>query len=402
MQSSALRNRNFQVYFAGTTVSLHGVWIYRVALGWLAWELTHSEFWVGVVAFTQFAPTVVFAPIFGVLADRFDRRAASILVSSLSFINMTLMALLAFRGSIDVYVLIVLSLMQGTLDGAYAPLRMALVPNLVDTTQRHSAIALTSVAHNLSRFIGPAIAGPIIAIWGVGVAFAVNGITYLAQVAAMSIVTLYSTGAADREPKHPWVELVDGARYVIGHETIRLLLLLSIVRCLAGRGSLEMLPAFADGVFNGGAAALAVLTSAIGGGAIFVGIVLSFGTHWLTTSVIRWGIVVSGVFTVLLGMVDRMLFAVPVVAVLGALLSLGGVGSQILIQTQVDEEMRGRVSSFWGAIVFGGTSLGALLVGAAAHAIGLQPAVIGAGVLCALVIGLGARPRAPDRSPEEA
>ena len=78
MRTSALSNRDYRIDLAGSTISLHGLWIYRVALGWFAWELTGSEFWVGIVAFTQFAPAVVFGPIFGVLADRFDRRKASI------------------------------------------------------------------------------------------------------------------------------------------------------------------------------------------------------------------------------------------------------------------------------------------------------------------------------------
>ena len=87
MTSAALRNRNFRIYLSGSTVSLHGLWIYRVALGWYAWQLTGSELWVGIVAFTQFAPAVIFGPLFGVLADRFDRRKASILINTTSVFN---------------------------------------------------------------------------------------------------------------------------------------------------------------------------------------------------------------------------------------------------------------------------------------------------------------------------
>jgi MFS family permease len=388
MTSSALSNRNYRIFLTGATISLHGLWVYRVALGWFAWQLTHSELWVGVVAFTQFAPTVVFSPIFGVLADRFDRRAASMLANTLSFANMQLLGWLAFRGSVDINVLVLLSLMQGTLDGAYAPMRLAIVPNLVRDEQRQSAIALTSVAFNLSRFIGPALAGPVIAFWGVGAAFSINAFSYLAMVAAMAMINLDPSAA--KEHQHPWLELKEGARYVLGHPTIRALLLLSLLRSALARGALEMLPAFADDVYGRGAAALSMLTSATGVGAVAVGIAMSFGTSWLTTRIIRADILFAGLFIVVLSLIDTLGVALPVVVILGALLSFGGVGSQILIQTLVDEHVRGRVSSFWGVVVFGGTAIGAPVIGAAAHLFGLQLAVGASGALCVLAIVGGA------------
>jgi len=392
MSSSALSNRNFVNYIVGATISLHGVWIYRVALGWFAWELTHSEFWVGVIAFTQFAPSFILAPIFGVFADRFDRRRSAILLNLLSFCNQLLLGVLAWQGLVDIYLLAALSLVQGMFDGAHAPVRMAIVPNLVDEDQLPNAIAFTSVAFNLSRFIGPALAGLVIATWDVGAGFAINGVSYLAYVVSLATIEIRPRRQG-RVRKHPWHELLDGARYVLGHATIRALLVLSLVRCVLGRGSLEMLPAFADGVFEGGARALAIMTSAVGGGAIVAGLVLSRGTSWLTMKVIRIEIIAGGLFIALLGVVENFAMALPIVAILGTLLSLGGVGSQILIQTLVDDDVRGRVSSFWGAIVFGGTSLGALLIGAAAHAFGLQHAVLAAGLLTALIIVAATRSR---------
>ena len=124
MHTSALQNRNFLVYLIGNTISLHGLWIYRVALGWSAWALTGSEFWVGVVAFTQFFPVMLFGPFFGVLADRFDRRRASLLINSISVANMLVLALLASSGSFNIYTLASLAFVQGVLDGAHMPVRM--------------------------------------------------------------------------------------------------------------------------------------------------------------------------------------------------------------------------------------------------------------------------------------
>ena len=386
---SPFKTRNFLTYFAGSTVSLLGLWVYRVALGWFAWQLSKSELWVGIVAFTQFAPAVLFGPIFGVLADRFDRRAASILINSLSVINMFALVLLTNLGYMDIRILALLALMQGILDGAHAPVRMSIVPNLVQHEQLQSAIAWTSIAFNLSRFVGPAIAGFVIAVWGVAIAFLINGVSYLAYIAALAVVRL-NPSAAKGARKHPWEELVDGARYAFTHQTIRSLLLLAAMGSVFGRGALEMLPAFADAVYARGAAGLAIMTSAIGGGAVITGFVLSRSTGWLTPRAIRYAVFGAGLLTAFLGTTGDFRLAVGVVACMGVALSLSGVGSQILIQSLVDDELRGRVSSFWGMIAFGGTSLGSLVIGAAAKFWGLQPTVALTGALCSVVaIGSG-------------
>lgn len=380
---SALGNRNYLVFLAGHTVSLHGLWIYRVALGWYAWELSRSELWVGIVAATQFAPAVVFGPIFGVLADRFDRRAASILINSVSVVNMLVLGLLTSLGYMDIRVLALLSLMQGILDGAHAPVRMSVVPNLVKRSELQNAIAIGSVAFNLSRFVGPAIAGIVIAVFGVATAFVVNGLSYIAFIASMVAVTLNPSSSNRDERKHPWQELLDGARYVVHHRTIRGLLVVAAVVSVFGRGALEMLPAFADDVFRRGAAALATLTSAIGAGAIVVGIVMARGTRWLRVRTIHAALFAAGSLVALFGATDNFAAAVVIVTLLGVTLSLCGIGSQILIQTRVDDEVRGRVSSFWSTIALGGTSLGSLLIGGAAHYFGLQASVVAAGLLSA-------------------
>ncbi len=390
MSHSALRNRNFLIYLSGSTVSLHGLWIYRVALGWYAWQLSGSEFWVGIVAFTQFAPAVIFGPLFGVLADRFDRRKASMLINTASVLNMFVLSSLTFLGKVDIGVLVATSLVQGTLDGAHTPVRMSLVPSIVNREQLHSAIASNSIAFNVSRFVGPAIAGLIIATWGVGAAFAVNSVTYLAIIGAVMLIQLNPGSQRSKQPGDLWSELLDGVRYVLGHQTIRSLLITVAVASVFGRGALEMLPAFADAVFKGGASALAILTSAVGAGAIVTGLVLSRNAEWLDRKMLRVAVVAAGLLIVVFGGRDEFWLAVPVMTLLGVILSLVGVGSQILIQTLVDEEVRGRVSSLWGMIAFGGTAIDSLVVGSGSAIFGLQLTVVVTGLLCAAVALLSA------------
>jgi MFS family permease len=385
VSTSALSSRNFLIYLTGTTISLHGLWIYRVALGWFTWELTGSELWVGIVAFTQFGPGVVFGPIFGVLADRFDRRKTSIIINILCVINMVCLGVFTAFGYVDIYVLVTQSLIQGSLDGAHAPIRMTIVPNLVEKIQLQSAIATASISFNLSRFVGPAIAGLIIATFGVATAFLVNGFSYLAYIIAISIVELRPAAARPVLPTNVWTEMLDGIRYVVRHRTIRGLLVVVAVASVFGRGTLEMMPAFADEVFQRGSSGLAILTSAMGVGAVLMGLVLTRGTEWLNSRVVKMSVVIAGFLVVAFASIDSLWLAVPIVVGLGIILSVCGVGSQILIQTLVEDEVRGRVSSFWGMLAFGGTALGSLIIGTSASMFGLQLTVIAAGLLCSTV-----------------
>ena len=383
---SALRSKNYLIYLIGSTISLHGLWVYRVALGWFAWELSHSELWVGIVAFTQFAPAVVFGPAFGVLADRFDRRLASVFINSISVVNMMLLALLTYLGNVDIVVLSVLSLSQGMLDGAHMPVRMAIVPNLVNREQLQNAIAITSISFNVSRFVGPALAGAIIATVGVASAFFLNGLTYVGLIIAMLVVRLNPAAERQKRQRDVWQELTEGVRYVFRHQSIRAVLMIIAVASVFGRGALEMMPAFADAVFERGSVGLAILTSAIGAGAIVSGLILSRGTHWLNVGVIRLSAGVGGILIAGLGVVGDFWAATAIVAALGVILSMCGVGSQILIQTMVDDEVRGRVSSIWGMVAFGGTAIGGLIVGTAASAWGLENTVIVTGGLCTVAV----------------
>ena len=382
--SSALSSRNFLIYLIGSTVSLHGLWVYRVALGWFAWQLTGSEFWVGIISFTQFAPAVLFGPVFGVLADRVDRRVASIVINCGSSLNMLALGTLATLGLVDIAVLTALSLIQGALDGAHTPVRMTLVPNLVSKEQLQSAIASTSISFNVSRLVGPAIAGVVIATLGVSAAFIINGISYLAIVAAVFFVRLRPLASRQKKPGDVWSELLDGVRYVRDHKTIRGLLIMIAVGSVFGRGALEMLPAFADAVLQRGSAGLAILTSVMGFGAVVTGLILARTTHWLHIGVVRLSVVASGILIAGFGANSTFWVAVPLVTVLGVFLSLGGVGSQILLQGLVDEEVRGRVSSLWGMIAFGGVAVGGLVVGTASAAFGLQNTVVVGGLLCSV------------------
>ena len=383
--ASALSNRNYVVYLAGNIVSLHGLWVYRVALGWQAWQLTESEFWVGVVAFAQFFPMVALGPVFGVLADRFDRRRASILINSTSTLVMVLLAGLTIAGLVDIYALFALALLQGVADGAHLPVRLALIPALVPRHQLQSAMAINSVAFNLSRFVGPAIAGILIATLGVAAAFAFNAVSYLAILAALVVVRTPPFRRSEEGSGHVWGELKDGVGYVLERTPLRQLLGLQAMASFFGRGPLELLPAFAESVFSRGSTGLAILTAAAGAGAVGSGVIISRGLLRLRIRYLAIGIAVVGCLIVILGVLRSFWLGVATVAALGFKLTLCGVGAQVLLQTLIDDSVRGRVSSLWGITAFGGTAFGGLIVGAVASNFGLSRATLAVGILCMLL-----------------
>ncbi len=385
MSDSALSNRSFLIYLLGNTISLHGLWVYRLAQGWLAWQLTESEFWVGAVAFTQYFPVLLLSPLFGVLADRFDRRAALVFVHSVSMVNMILLTLLTAFGKVDIYILCLLSLMQGISDSALTPARLALIPNLVPRHQLQSAVALNSVSFNVSRFVGPAIAGVLIAFFGLTSAFAFNAITYLAVLAALFTVKLLPAQERAESRGNVWAEMKDGIFYALAHPSIRPLFIVISVSAILGRGPLELLPAIVDLIFARGSSGLATLTSAAGAGAIVAGLLLARGKLSLRVETVAAGIVVVGILVVLLGLLKHFWLAVGVVALLGFSLSFSGVGSQILLQNAADDQFRGRVSSFWALITFGGTAVGGLAVGGFSSLWGLSATTVTSGASCALL-----------------
>ncbi len=381
-QRSALRNRNFRIYFAGAVVSLHGLWVFRVALAWYAWQLTESESWVGIIAFSQFAPAMFFGPLFGVIADRFERRKLSMLVNSGSALNMAVLTLLTVTGNLGIEALAAVSLVQGMLEGAHTPVRMALVPGIVEREELASAIASNSIAFNISRVVGPAISGFIIVNFGVALAFIVNGVSYAAIVIAVWIISIKPRKERGTGPTDIWSQVMEGINYIREHTLLRAIMLAITINTIFGRGVLEMMPAVADGILQRGSGGLAIMTSAVGAGAVFTGLALARGTRWLGMRALKAAIIAAALLIILFGYSTNFYVSVLSVALLGVALSLAGVGSQILIQSNVDDDVRGRVSSIWGMIAFGGTAFGGLAIGVIADVAGLSSTLIVAGVLC--------------------
>ena len=282
-----LRNANFAAYSAGSAVSLVGMWMQRIAIGWLTWELTGLGLWLGIVAFADFFPVILIGPIAGAAADRWDRLRVVKTSQTVSLAQATVLFGLTASGHMTIELLVGLTAFQGFVVAFNQPARLALVPSLVPHADLASAVAINSVVFNLARFIGPIFAGLAIVWSGVAAAFAANAISYVAFLVALARIRDHSDRGRDYAKRRSLAaDLGEGIRYTATHPGIGALLVLLIALGVGGRPLNELLPGFAADVFHSGAEGLSILAAAIGGGAILGGLWLgqradSSGLTWI-------------------------------------------------------------------------------------------------------------------------
>ena len=181
----AFRHRNYRLLFFGQAVSLTGSWMQTVAQAWLIYRLTEDPFLLGLVAFSSQFPHLIFGPWAGVTADRYPRRRLVVVTQSLACLQAALLAALTFSGVVEPWHVCVLAAFLGAVTAFDLPARQVLVGELVPPSERHNAIALHSAAVNGSRIVGPILAGVLVSVWGEGLCFAVNSMSFLAVIVAL-------------------------------------------------------------------------------------------------------------------------------------------------------------------------------------------------------------------------
>ncbi len=383
-----LRNANFGIYSAGAAISLIGMWMQRIAIGWLTWQLTGSGLWLGIVAFADFFPVLLIGPIAGAAADRWDRLRVVKASQTISLVQATVLFALTVSGHINIWLLVALSAFQGIVVAFNQPARLALVPSLVPAADLAGAVAINSVVFNLARFIGPIFAGAAIVWSGVAAAFAANALSYVVFLWALARIRIVSAPAASATQHSFGADLREGFRYTARHPGIAALLLLLTALGIGGRPLNELLPGFAADVFHSGAAGLSILASAIGGGAILGGLWLGHRAHAAGLTYIALASALAGALAAIAAVAtESMWVAVPAVAVFGFCMSTSGIAIQTLIQLAAGRSMRGRVMGLYGLIFRGAPAIGALAAGVASAHFGLRwPVFFGA--LMVIAVGL--------------
>jgi MFS family permease len=252
-------------------------------------------------------------------------------------------------------------------------------------------VAYAAMNFNISRLVGPAVGGVVIATWGTGAAFMINAASYIPMIFVLATVKIHVERAPDAKSKRVLAALVDGANYALHHPMIRSVLALSCFVALVGTGMVELMPVFAEAVYDRGVTGLGMLASASGVGAVastfMLSRVRSDPAAFQRVTII--GAFAAGCGMLGLGFAPWYELAVVLVAITGFGLTAVGVGSQTALQLTVDNKLRGRVMSFWSATSFGGIALGGTMLGAISEAGHIQYTARGSGILilCASVFG---------------
>jgi MFS family permease len=381
----ALSYRNYRLFFFGQSISLVGTWMQQVAMSWLVYRLTGSALLLGTVGFTSQIATFLVAPFAGVLADRGNRRRLLLITQSLAMAQAFLLAYFVISGSIQVWHIIALSLLLGTVNGFDIPIRQSFVIEMVEEKQGlANAIALNSSMVNAARLIGPALAGLLISAVGEGTCFLLNGVSYLAV-----LVSLLAMRVAPRPVLQARGSIIDelreGVSYAVNFVPIRVILLLLALMSLTGMPYVVLMPVFAKEVLHGGPHTFGFLMAASGVGSFI-------GTMYLASrrSVVGLGGLIAAACALfgagvacfaLSGLLWVSLFCLLITG-FGAMVQVAS--SNTILQTIVDDDKRGRVMSFFTMSFMGMTPFGSLFAGALASQIG-APATVQIGGLACLV-----------------
>ena len=401
----ALESRNYRLFFSGQIVSLLGTWMTMTASLWLGYHLRSSAFLLGMVGFASQAPIFFLSPLAGVWVDRADKRRLLIGTQILSLLQSGALAALALTGTINIWTLIALNVVQGTFNAFDITARQAFVVEMIDRRElMGNAIALNSTMFNLARLLGPGLGGLLIAAFGggtrgAGLCYLVDALSYIPVVFCLWMIRPNRPASAAGESgarvhadaEHPLAALRAGVRYVLGFAPIGNTLLLVAAVSFTGFAAPVILPILARDVFGGDARTLGWLMSASGVGALGGAIYLSTRTtvRGLGTVIVLGGWAM-GAGLAAIAFCRTLAPAMACMTCLGA----GGVllmaSGNTVVQSLTDDDKRGRVMSLFAMAFTGTTPLGNLAIGTLAdpRRLGVHSTLIGCGVCCAITTGL--------------
>ncbi len=385
---SSLAHRNFRLYFIGQVISVTGTWMQNVAQAWLVYRLSHSSFMLGLVAFAGLVPVLLLGLHGGLIADRFPRRKILIIVHVLAMVISFFLAYLVNVKAATPLLLVIFSLLLGTLHALEMPTRHAFVAELVPREQLPNAVALSSSVFNLARFVGPGIAALLFSHFNESLIFSLNGLSFLIMLLILFMISpSLQNPTADHQSSAQ--RLLEGFRYAWKVTEIRYALLLLGTISLVSTAHSVLMPVFSREVFNGEAKTFSALIGSTGVGAFIAAMRLAYLSESSHLPVrIRNAVVIAGIAMLIFPLQHHVTPAFFILALLGFALTTTVATINTLIQLNVPDHLRGRVMALFSVLFIGLTSLGNLAAGLLGEKIGAPYTVTLYGTIC-LIAGLG-------------
>ncbi|MCX5667469.1 MAG: MFS transporter, partial [Candidatus Omnitrophica bacterium] len=373
----ALKSKNYRLFFIGQGISLTGTWMQQMAIGWLIYRLTKSPFMLGFVGFLGNIPTFIFTPFAGVLADRMNRHRMLIITQALEMIQALILAALIMTGKVEVWHILALTIFLGIAVAFDSPARHAFIVDMVDKKEDlGNAIALNSLVFNAARLIGPSIAGILVALFGEGICFLFNGLSYIAVIAALLSMHITHRVIVSQD-KHIMRGLKEGVSYAFSNKLIRSILLLTGLVSMMGMSYVVLMPAFAKDVLRGDANTLGFLMGSTGLGALIGAFFLASrkgtkglnGVVFLTTNIFGIALIAFS-FSRVLWLSSAILLFIG----FGMMVQMSA--NNIIIQAVVHDDKRGRVMSLFMFAFMGMVPFGCIIAGALANRFGAPNAIM--------------------------
>lgn len=379
----ALRSRNFRLFFVGQSISVIGTWMTRLATTWLVYHLTHSALLLGVVSFSGQFISFAAAPFAGVWVERLERRNLLVWTQALGGIQSLALAALTLAHVITLGEVIALTALQGLINSLDMPARQSFLVQMVDEPgDLSNAIAINSSMNNGARLVGPAIAGLVIAAFGEGICFLIDGMSYFAVIASLLMMRLRPSvirgGRANL-----LVEMREGWDYIRTSGPIRTILLLFSLLSLMGYSWSVLLPLFAAQVFHGGPATLGWLMGASGVGAVISALSLAVRKSVVgLTRMLQVASAMLGCALILFGLSHTFWLSLVLIGSVGFGMLQAAAVTNTVMQSLVPDDKRGRAMSYYSMAFFGAAPFGSLMAGALADRIGAPFTVMVTGTFC--------------------
>jgi len=381
----SLRHRNYRLFFSGQSISLIGTWMQRIALPWAVYRMTDSEVLLGVVGFAGSIPSFLLAPFAGVLIDRWSRYRVMLVTQVISMIQAGVLAWLSLSGGLEIWHIIVLSLVLGIINTFDMPARHSFVINMVNGKEDiGNAIALNSMMFNGARLIGPSLAGIILATAGEGACFLMNALSYVFVIASLMMMRVTET--REKKERVPMFrEMKEGMDYVFGFAPIKHIILLLGLVSLMGASYQVLMPVYAKDILEGDSHTYGFLMGAAGAGALLGAIYLAS-----RDTVLRLGRLIPSATALLsagliaISLSSSFFISMFLIFFTGLGMMAHTAASNTILQTIADDDKRGRVMSFYTMALMGTAPFGSLLAGWMAKVIGTPWTIFIGGAICLL------------------